>query len=437
MRVQVGDCGRGSNNCAPLAADLDVHAQALSGFVMETLKQASLATDAVFELVSVRHDVFKERLLGLHDKMVSSLDVGHPIIIIHLEDNIESQQVISCQEKSLDVHNEAAVMQDVRILQFVRIVSPMVHKVQRTVRSVQNRIGFLQPRTAGVEAGHDNCYAMSRVEEQASSQRLEQTTEKVTFPLGVEAPLVGRPGVMMRPRAACLMTQEQAGATSEVLGGMISIGQPSTSWSNESVLHWSGLEEKILDYDEGGGVEEGELVDDVDTHLGNVQVGGVGLFLMGGALLVCYRRISLKTVQHDRKGGSEEKKHASVYIPRGEKKGVSGEGAFFICFVSVAAGNSPGNTSALGVSSLGGKDIYIQTDIEGEKNTVGKAAKSYEVITDKPFGKLVSDEIGASISEKAGMPPVPGIVVYWHPRHLHHVSDDAFYAHTLQISVAG
>ncbi|KAJ1201621.1 hypothetical protein NDU88_005427 [Pleurodeles waltl] len=181
--------------------------------------------------------------------------------------------------------------------------------------------------------------------------------------------------------AACMMTQEQVGATSEVLGGMVSMEQSCTSWSAEGILHCSGLEEEILDYDESGNSEEDEIVDDADTNLGNVHFAGSGSLSDGKRSIGVLQKEFPKTVQHDRKGGKEEKKYANVHIPRGEKKGTS-----IIHVLSVAADDSSGNISALGVSSLGDnrEDVvcFIMKQIDAGLNTFtisGICFSSWEV----------------------------------------------------------
>ncbi|KAJ1097968.1 hypothetical protein NDU88_003084 [Pleurodeles waltl] len=175
----------------------------------------------------------------------------------------------------------------------------------------------------------------------------------------------------LRSGVACLKTREQAGMAAEVLRRRNVLEDPATSQSTDSFLHLPGLEEKTMDYEEGGDVEESEIVDNVDVNLGNI---GSGSLTNGGGGWILQQELS-KKVQHVGKGGREEMKCESVHIPRGEKKGTSDEGSTIIRFVSVAIGNILVKKSAFGVNSMGGKDICIQEDVEGDKHTLGLGRK--------------------------------------------------------------
>ncbi|KAJ1105312.1 hypothetical protein NDU88_002720 [Pleurodeles waltl] len=207
--------------------------------------------------------------------------------------------------------------------------------MSRTVGLVQDSVGFLQPRTAGLQAGCDSFSALGGVDEEASSSLPERAVEKFKFLVGVRAPYMHQPEVVARSGVACLTLREQAGPSADILQGGNFFEEPSTSQSTVSFVHISGLEVENLDYEERGDVGEGKIVEDVGTIVRNVAGGSQ---FKGKRSIGVLQKEPSKTVQLSHKGGREEKKRESLQIPLGEKKCVSGEGAALIRCVSVAVG---------------------------------------------------------------------------------------------------
>ncbi|KAJ1115509.1 hypothetical protein NDU88_003733 [Pleurodeles waltl] len=161
----------------------------------------------------------------------------------------------------------------------------------------------IRGRTAGRHARCDSFSALRRVDEQTSSSWLGRGAEKLKFPVGVGAPSVCQPEVMVRSGAAFSTSRDQVGPSAEVLQRGNFFEEPSNSQSPDSFVHIPGLKEESLDYEEGGDMEEGETVEDVGTIVGNV---GGGSLSNGKRSIGDLQKEPLKMVYCDRKCGREE-----------------------------------------------------------------------------------------------------------------------------------
>ncbi|KAJ1172235.1 hypothetical protein NDU88_004083 [Pleurodeles waltl] len=230
----------------------------------------------------------------------------------------------------------------------------------------QVRLDFWQPGTAGLQAGCDSFPALGVSEEQASLLRLRQWAERQRTLMGVGAPSVHRPEVMVRSRATHLTSRASIGAAVYVLQKKVINKELSTSRRADSFLHIYRLEEEVLDYDEGDEVEEEE--DGEDS-------------------------------QRDGKGGREERTMIMAHIPRGERRGNLVEGGEVTQCVSVAGGNSPFVKRNLGLRSQG-KDMGIQAEVESDEKVGSDVMKSDVLDTTKGSAKSVS-EPGSQTQAKA------------------------------------
>ncbi|KAJ1169146.1 hypothetical protein NDU88_001052 [Pleurodeles waltl] len=152
--------------------------------------------------------------------------------------------------------------------------------------------------------------------------------------------------------------------------------QPSSSRGAGDMWCSTGLEDEALDYDEEKEVEEGEIVNEsLGAYLGVGAGQGSEAVVNGRRSFGVLQDLTLKTVQCDQTSDTERQKVAIRSIPRGEKesilevRGVE-DTQTVIRFVSVAVGNSP-DISAKSLGKLGGKEISLQVNVEGQRDVWG------------------------------------------------------------------
>ncbi|KAJ1141102.1 hypothetical protein NDU88_007437 [Pleurodeles waltl] len=152
-------------------------------------------------------------------------------------------------------------------------------------------------------------------EEQLSSMQLGRPAGNQRMPVGVRAPSGHRLEERARSGAARLTSGDGYGPVFQDDQQLVS-EEPSTSRGAVFVEQNYGLEEEVLDYDEGEEPDEGEIV----QQRGEKKGFGEQSISDGGRSFGVFQETTGKAVHSNRQDGKGRKNIMAVNLPRGEKR---------------------------------------------------------------------------------------------------------------------